>query len=131
MKYFAFILGCLAICALAFAQDGENILQTEAEEDYFQAVNQQQQQAAQAQAQNPTQSAIYVFFDNQPCPTCTSAGFAQTYGLSNPLEVVMVDVANGEVQGYQKIEGLQDMITAPQAFNQYFISQINGYLGGE
>ena len=160
MKYFAFILGCLAICALAFAQDGENILQTEAEEDYFQAVNQQQQQAAQAQAQNPTQSAIYVFFDNQPCPTCpqaiemieevynqnflnyyalytinygedTSAGFAQTYGLSNPLEVVMVDVANGEVQGYQKIEGLQDMISAPQAFNQYFISQVNGYLGGE
>ena len=73
MKYFAFILGCLAICALAFAQDGADILQTEAEEDYFQAVNQQQQQAAQAQAQNPTQSVIYVFFDNQPCQTCPQA----------------------------------------------------------
>ncbi len=160
MKYFAFILGCLAICALAFAQDGAEILETEATEEYFQQANQQQQQAAQAQAQNPSQSVIYVFFDNQPCQTCpqaiamieevynqnflnnyalytinygedSNAGFAQTYELSNPLEVVMVDVAGGEVQGYQKIEGLQDMISVPQAFNEYFISQVNGYLGGE
>ena len=150
----------LGFCALAFAQDGTEILETEAEEEYFQQENQQQQQAAQAQEQNPSQSVIYIFFNNQPCQTCpqaiemieevynqnflnnyalytinygedTNAGFAQTYGLSNPLEVVMVDVANGEVQGYQKIEGLQDMISAPQAFDQYFISQINGYLGGE
>lgn len=161
MKYFAFILGCMAVCALAFAQDGADILETEATEEYFQNANEQQQAAtAQAQAQTPSQSVIYVFFNNQPCQTCpqaiemieevynqnflnnyalytinygedTGSGFAQTYGLSNPLEVVMVDVAGGEVQGYQKIEGLQDMVSSPQAFNEYFISQVNGYLGGE
>ena len=160
MKYFAFIIGCLAICALAFAQDGAEILETEAEEEYFQQANQQEEQAAQDQAQNPSQSIIYIFFNNQPCPTCpqaiemieevynqnflnnyalytinysedTNSGFIQAYGLSNPLEVVMVNVENGEVQGYQKIEGLQDMISAPQAFDQYFITQVNGYLGEE
>ena len=73
MKYFAFIIGCLAICALAFAQDGAEILETEAEEEYFQQANQQEEQAAQSQTQNPSQSVIYIFFNNQPCPTCPQA----------------------------------------------------------
>ena len=136
----------LLLCAnCVSAQD--NMLQTENQEQYFQANN-----------QNPDKSIIYVFFNNQPCPTCpqaidmieevynqnflnnyslflinygedSNAGFIQTYGLSNPLEVVMVDVENGQAQGYQKMEGLQDMTSAPQAFNEYFITQVNGYLG--
>ena len=149
MKYFAFVLGFFAICAVAFAQDGNEILETEVEEQYFQNEN-----------QNPDKSIIYIFFNNQPCPTCpqaiemieevynqnflnnyslftinygedSNAGFIQTYALSNPLEVVMVDVENGEVQGYQKIEGLQDMVTNSEGFNEYFITQVNGYLGNE
>lgn len=142
-----FLLGiALLLCAnCATAQD--NMLQMENQEQYFQDNN-----------QNPDKSIIYIFFNNQPCPTCPQAidmieevynqnflnnyslylinygednnsGFIQTYGLSNPLEVVMVDVENGQVQGYQKIEGLQDMTSAPQAFNEYFTSQVNGYFG--
>ena len=148
MKIFAFILGVFAICTVAIAQESD-ILQTEVEEEYFQSQN-----------QSPYKSRIYVFFNNQPCPQCpqtidmieevynqnflnnyelflinygedNNAGFIETYGLSNPLEVVMVDMENGEEQGYQKIEGLQDMTPNPQAFDEYFITQVNGYLGNE
>lgn len=147
-KILAFMLGAFAICTIAVAQE-DNMLQTEVEEEYFQEQN-----------QNPDKSIIYVFFNNQPCPTCpqaidmieevysqnylnnyslylinyaedNNAGFVETYALSNPLEVVMVDVDNGEVQGYQKIEGIQNMTPNPQAFNEYFVTQVNGYLGGE
>ena len=148
MKYLAFVLGLAAVCAVAVAQE-TNVLQTEVEEEYFQEQN-----------QNPDKDIIYIFFNNQPCPTCpqaiemiedvynqnflnnyslylinyaedNNAGYVQTYALSNPLEVVMVDMNNGEVQGYQKIEGLQDMTPDPQAFNEYFVTQVNGYLGNE
>ena len=148
MKYFAFLLGVFAIIAVALAQE-DNLLQTEVEEEYFQDQN-----------HNPDKSLIYVFFNNAPCPTCPQAiemiedvynqnylnnygfyiinygedsnlGYIETYGLSNPLEVVMVSVDNGEVQGYQKIEGLQNMTPNPQGFDQYFTTQVNGYLGGE
>lgn len=145
MKIVAFIIGVFAICAVAVAQDG-NILQTEVEEEYFQQQN-----------QNPDKPIIYIFFNNQPCPTCpqaidmieevynqnylnnyslflinygeeNNAGFIRQYGLSNPLEVVMVDVQDGEEVGFQKIEGLQDMTPNPEAFNEYFTTQVNGYL---
>jgi hypothetical protein len=148
VKYIAFCLGIFAIGTLAIAQEN-NYLQTEVEEQYFQADN-----------QNPDKSIIYIFFNNQPCPTCaqtidmieqaynqnflnnyslflinygedSNAGFVQTYALSQPLEVVMVDVQNGEFQGYQKIEGLQNMTPNTEAFNEYFVTQVNGYLGGE
>ena len=148
MRFFMFILGLFAICAVAYAQE-QNILQTETEEEYFQQNN-----------QNTDKSIIYVFFNNQPCPTCSqavdmieetynknflnnyslflinydedsNAGFVQTYALSNPLEVVMVDIQNGEQQGYQKIEGLQDMVATPQAMSEYFVTQVNGYLGNQ
>ncbi len=148
MKIFAFILGVFAICTVAIAQESD-MLQTEVEEEYFQEQN-----------QNPDKSRIYIFFNNQPCPNCpqaidmiedaynqnflnnyelflinygedNNAGFIETYGLSNPLEVVMVDIENGEAQGYQKIEGLQNMTPNPQAFNEYFITKVDGYLGGE
>lgn len=146
MKYFAFILGIFAICTVAIAQEN-NMLQTEVEEQYFQSQN-----------QNPDKSIIYVFFNNEPCPTCPQAidmieevynqnylnnyefylinygedsnsGFIEEYALSNPLEVVMVNIQNGDEIGYQKIEGLQDMTPNPSAFNEYFTTQVNGYLG--
>lgn len=148
MKYFAFILGLFAICTIAIAQEN-NMLQTEVEEQYFQNEN-----------QNPDKSIIYVFFNNEPCPNCPQAiemiedvynqnylnnyafylinygedsnsGFIEEYALSNPLEVVMVDIQNGDEIGYQKIEGLQDMTPNPTGFNEYFTTQVDGYLGNE
>jgi len=129
------------------AQD--NMLQMENQEQYFQENN-----------QNPDKSIIYVFFNNQPCPTCPQAikmieevynqnflnnyslflinydedsnsGFIQTYNLSDPLEVVMVDVNDGQFQGYQKIEGLEDMTNNSQGFNEFFVTEVNGYLGND
>ena len=146
MKYAAFIIGVFAICAVALAQES-NMLQTELEEQVFQQQN-----------ESPDKSVIYVFFNNQPCPNCPQAidmienvynqnylnnyafflinygeeensGLIQQYGLSAPLEVVMVDVQNGEEQGFQKIEGLEYMVSNPQGFEEYFTTQVNGYLG--
>ncbi len=145
MKKILFCLALLLSTVPARAQD--NMLQMENEEQYFQANN-----------QNPDKSIIYIFFNNQPCPTCpqaiemiekvynqnflnnyslflinydedSNAGFVQTYNLTNPLEVVMVDVQDGNFQGYQKIEGLQDMTNTPQGFNDFVITEVNGYLG--
>ena len=57
--------------------------------------------------------------------------FIEEYNLTNPLEVVMVDIENATPQGYQKIEGLQNMTGNPQAFNEFFTTQVNGYLQEE
>ena len=145
MKYFAFAIGVFAICTIALAQEND-MLQMELEEEYYQRLN-----------SSPDKSKIYIFFNNQPCPNCpqavemieevynqnylnnyelflinyaedTNSGFIEEYNLTNPLEVVMVDVQNGSPQGFQKIEGLQNMINSPQAFNEFFITQVNGYL---
>lgn len=139
--------GLLMLMSISVASAQDNMLQMENQEQYFQENN-----------QNPDKSIIYIFFNNQPCPTCpaamdmidevynqnflndyslfminygedNNAGFVQSYNLSEPLEVVMVYVNDGQFQGYQKIEGLQDMTSAPQAFDEYFVSQVNGYLG--
>lgn len=141
------LLGLLMLMSIGVASAQDNMLQMENQEQYFQENN-----------QNPDKSIIYIFFNNQPCPTCpaamdmieevynqnflndyslfiinygedNNAGFVQSYNLSEPLEVVMVYVNDGQFQGYQKIEGLQDMTSAPQAFDEYFVSQVNGYLG--
>ena len=145
MKYFAFAIGLFAICTIAVAQEND-ILQTELEEEYYQRIN-----------TSPDTSKIYIFFNNQPCPNCPQAiemieevynqnylnnydlflinyaedansGFIEEYNLSNPLEVVMVDVVDQTPPGFQKIEGLQNMINNPSAFNQFFTTQVNGYL---
>ena len=146
MRIPALLIAILAVCSVSFAQEN-NPLQTEVEEQYYQTQN-----------ENPDKSIIYVFFNNQPCENCAKAvdmieevynnnflnnyslflinygedsnsGFVQTYNLTNPLEVVMVDVENGEQNGYQKIEGLEYMTPNPNSFNSYFISEVNGYLG--
>lgn len=145
----SFLAAMLMVLSISVAQAQSNMLQMENEEQYFQANN-----------QNADKSIIYVFFNNQPCPTCpkaidlieetynnnflndysllmidysedNNAGFVQTYGLSQPLEVVMVEVDNGEFQGYQKIEGLEYMTTDPQAFSEYFYNRVQGYLGDD
>ncbi|MBQ8676971.1 MAG: hypothetical protein IJ529_00705 [Alphaproteobacteria bacterium] len=145
MKKFLLCLGIFLWSISAQAQD--NMLQTEVEEQYFQEHN-----------QSPDKSVIYIFFNNKPCPTCAqavamveeaynrnflnqyslfminyaedeNAGFIQTYDLSQPLEVVMVDIVDGQEQGYRKMEGIEFMTSDPQAFNSYFVDQVNGYLG--
>ena len=148
MRYFAFIIGLFSICTIALAQEND-MLQTELEEEYYQRLN-----------DSPDKSRIYIFFNNAPCQNCPQAiemieevynqnylnnyelflinyaedsnsGFIEEYNLSNPLEVVMVDVENATPIGYQKIEGLQSMTANPLAFNRFFTTQVNGYLQNE
>lgn len=145
MKYFAFIIGIFSICTIAVAQEND-MLQTELEEEYYQRLD-----------ASPDKSQIYIFFNNEPCSKCpqaiemieeiynqnylnnyelflinyaedTNSDFIEKYNLTNPLEVVMVDVENATPVGYQKIEGLQNMTNNPEAFNQFFITQVNAYL---
>jgi hypothetical protein len=145
MKYFAFIIGLFSICTIALAQEND-MLQMELEEEYYQRLN-----------ASPDKSRIYIFFNNEPCLNCpqaiemieevynqnylnnyelflinyaedTNSGFIEEYNLSQPLEVVMIDVENATPTGYQKIEGLQNMTANPSAFNEFFTTQVNGYL---
>ena len=58
----------------------------------------------------------------------SNSGFVEEYNLTNPLEVVMVNVENATPTGFQKIEGLQNMTANPSAFNEFFTTQVDGYL---
>lgn len=88
---------------------------------------------------------IYVFFNNDPCFQCPQTielieqvynrnyqneyslflinyqnddeyNFIETYDLNQPLEVVLVDVADGQSIGYKKLENLQNQISDPGQF---------------
>ena len=105
-------------------------------------------------------SVIYVFFNNQPCYECAAAiemieqnynqnfrnlynmflinyqnddenNFINTYRLSQPLEVVLVRVDDGATFGYKKLENLQNMITDPTSFAEYFNNAVTDFLGNE
>ena len=103
-------------------------------------------------------SIIYIFFNNEPCYTCAAAiemieqfydqnfideynmfminyqnddenNFIQTYNLSLPLEVVLVRIDDGAPFGYTKIENLQNMTSDPVSMKDYFVNEVNNFLG--
>ncbi len=105
-------------------------------------------------------SIIYVFYNDEPCYTCAAAiemienlydrefiddfnlflinyqndeenNFIETYQLSKPLEVVLVQINDGAAFGYKKVENLQDMTSDPVSFNDYLGNQITDYLSAE
>lgn len=57
--------------------------------------------------------------------------FIQTYNLTQPLEVVLVQINDGASFGYRKLENLQDMTSDPVSFNDYLVNQINNFLGNQ
>ena len=57
--------------------------------------------------------------------------FINTYQLSQPLEVVLVRVDDGATFGYQKLENLQNMTSDPISFKEYFIGEVNNFLGNQ
>ncbi len=106
---------------------------------------------------NYDKSIIYIFFNNEPCYTCASAiamlesfynqnfideynlflinyqndnetDFIDMYGLSEPLEVVLVRVDDGGAFGYRKLTNLQDMISDPVSMEDYFVQQVDNFL---
>lgn len=107
---------------------------------------------------NYDKSIIYIFFNNDQCYDCPQTieliekvydqyyagkynlfvinyqnddeyNFIQTYNLNQPLEVVMVQVEDGQRLGYKKLENLQDDISDPETFSRDLRYQINSFLG--
>ena len=103
---------------------------------------------------------IYVFFNNDPCFQCPQTielieqvynrnyqnkyslflinyqnddeyNFIETYDLNQPLQIVLVDVADGQSIGYKKLENLQNQISDPVSFSENLQYQINSFFNGE
>ena len=106
------------------------------------------------------QSMIFVFFNNEPCGQCPAAieliediydryyknaygfsiinyqnddeyNFIETYNLSRPLSVVLVRVNDGAVFGFEKLDDLENRVSDPVSFGDYFRFRVNSFLGGE
>ena len=109
---------------------------------------------------NYNKSIIYVFYNDNPCYECPQTielieqiynknysgqysffiidyedddeyNFIETYNLSQPLEVVLVRVEDGETLGYRKLENLQNQISDPVSFSENFQEQVDNFLGNQ
>ena len=103
-------------------------------------------------------SIIYVFTSNNPCYGCPQTvsliqqyynelytnvydfqvinyqqdqeyNYTQAYNLSDPLEIVLVKIEDGEQTGYKKLHNLQFQYDDPISFKQTFETEVNSYLG--
>ena len=148
MRAFIFALALLAsLPAQAQVQPTDGYMPSQGLQEYF--------DATQA---NYDKSIIYIFFNNEPCYTCAAAiemieqiydrnfideynmfminyqnddenNFIETYSLSKPLEVVLVRIDDGASFGYRKLENLEDMTSDPVSLQDYFVNQVNNFLG--
>lgn len=112
---------------------------------------------------NYDKSIIYVFYNNNECYACPKTiemieqvynqyyqnqyslfiinyqndneyNFIETYNLSQPLEVVMVQVNDGATSGYKKIENisaLEEETSDPVSFSKDLRYQIDNFLQTE
>ena len=103
---------------------------------------------------------IFVFYNNNPCYECPQTieliedvynanyqgiydfyiinyqddlnyNFIQNYNLSQPLEVVLQQVVDGQMTNFRKLEYLQNQISDPTSFFDNLTYQINSFLGEE
>ena len=49
--------------------------------------------------------------------------------MSDPLEIVLVKIEDGEQTGYKKLHNLQFQYDDPISFKQTFETDVNSYLG--
>lgn len=150
MRTFLFALFMLiALPAQAQVQPADGYMPSQGLQEYF-----------AASRSDYDKSIIYVFFNNEPCYTCAAAiemiekfydnnfideynmfminyqnddenNFIETYSLSQPLEVVLVRIDDGAPFGYRKLQNLQDMTSDPVSLQDYFVSQVNDFLGNQ
>lgn len=119
--------------------------------------NQSLQEYFAAEDQNYDKSIIYVFYNNDYCYGCPQAmemleqlyqkkyadeyslfminyqdddeyNFIATYSLSQPLEVVLVKIEDGNSLGFVKIENLQNLISDKTSFDEYVSYRIDSFL---
>ena len=103
---------------------------------------------------------IFVFYNNNPCYECPQTveliedvynanyqgtydfyiinyqddenyNFIQNYNLSQPLEVVLQQVVDGQMTNFRKLDYLQDQISDQTSFFDNLTYQINSFLGEE
>ena len=130
-----------------FISPKQNYNGTEAINEYF-----------TASPLNRNKSIIYVFYNNNPCPSCPQTidliekiynsyyandyslfiidyqaeneyNYINTYNLHQNLEVVLVRINDGAVFGYKKLRQLQEEISDPVSFTENLRFQINEFLG--
>lgn len=153
MKYFWFLFVIFAFGIAARAQmiatDGSSYQPNQNLQEYF-----------EQSPEDYNRSVIYIFFNNEPCYTCAQAitmisqiydryfaneytllmvnyendqenEFIYTYNLRQPLAVVLVRINDGEALGWRKLTGLEEMISDPVSFEEYFVDQVTSFLGDE
>ena len=103
---------------------------------------------------------IFVFYNNNPCYECPQTieliedvynanyqgtydfyiinyqddenyNFIQNYNLSQPLEVVLQQVVDGQMTNFRKLDYLQNQISDQNSFFDNLTYQINSFLGEE
>lgn len=55
--------------------------------------------------------------------------YTQAYNLSEPLEIVLVKIEDGEQTGYKKLHNLRFQYDDPISFKETFENDVNSYLG--
>lgn len=104
------------------------------------------------------QSIIYVFTSNNQCYGCPQTvsllqryynelytniydfqvinyqqdqeyNYTQAYNLSEPLDIVLVKIEDGEQTGYKKLHNLRFQYDDPISFKETFENDVNSYLG--
>ena len=129
-------------------------------DDSFANPNQAEAEYFAASPQNQNKSIIYIFYNNSPCESCPQTieliesiydqeytnlynlflinyqndmenDFIAKYNLQQPLEIVLVQVNDGAEFGYKKLKYLENMISDPISFEEYFTNQVNTFLGNQ
>ncbi len=114
-----------------------------------------QQQLAEDNPQYP-RPIIFAFYNNNPCNDCPQTielieniynqyyannydfyiinyqddedyNFIQNYNLSQPLEIVLQQVEDGQMTNFRKLEYLQNQISDPISFSDNFRYQVNSF----
>ena len=120
--------------------------------------NQSMQEYFNASYYNYSKPIIFVFFNNDPCYDCGETAnliqqiyeqnyqgkysffiinyqndqeynFTSNYNLSRPLEVVLQNVEDGQALGFEKLNDLPNMTSAPVSFADYLTYRINSFFG--
>lgn len=111
----------------------------------------------EANEENWNKPIMYVFYSNAPCPMCSEAmgmiyniyeqyyadkfsyfeinytdegefGMQESYGLTQPLSLVLVRIQDGQSRGYYKLENPQNFLDDKFYFKRRLLYEINNFL---
>lgn len=111
----------------------------------------------EANEENWNKPIMYVFYSDEPCPLCSEAmgmiyniyeqyyanqfsyfeinytdegefGMQESYGLTQPLSLVLVRIQDGQSRGYYKLENPQNFLDDKFYFKRRLLYEINNFL---